>query len=105
MLTHVWAPAASTGITTTAVEPRDTVTFDMLSFPAFTRVRDRSVLFPPAPTVKFADSIFRMPQVPQVVVVLVVLTVTVVVVDSVVVIETVPVLVEVEVVDETELVE
>jgi|GEM_PF-2150511 hypothetical protein len=99
MLTQVWAPAASTGITTTAVKARETDRFVMLSFPSFTKATDKTVLFPPAPTVKFADSIFRMPQASQVVVVLVVLTVTVVVVDSVVVIETVPVLVEVEAVE------
>jgi len=46
MLTQVWAPAASTGITTTAVEARDTDRFDMLWFPAFTRVREKIVLFP-----------------------------------------------------------
>ncbi len=100
MLTQVWAPAASTGITTTAVEARETDRFVMPSLPSFTKATDRIVLFPPAPTVRFADAIFRMPQVPQVVVVVVELMVTVVVVDSVVVIETVPVLV-----DETEVVE
>jgi len=63
MLTHVWSPAASSGITRTGVDASETDRFDMFSLPSFARVRDRMVLFPAAPTVRFTDSIWRMPQV------------------------------------------
>jgi hypothetical protein len=63
MLTQVWLPAASTGIATTAVEARDTDRFDILPLPLFAMVKDRMALFPPALTVRFADSNLMMPQV------------------------------------------
>ena len=57
MLTQVWVPAESAGITRTGVDARDTDRSDMFPYPSFAIVRDRMVLFPAAPTVRFTDSI------------------------------------------------
>jgi len=62
MLTTVWAPAASAGTTTAAVESRETEMFVTLSLPLLKMVKERTATFPAAPTVRLADPILRTPQ-------------------------------------------